>query len=298
MIVNSLYRAYFELYRTTSTEGELLPLSGKAKADFDLLSVKNGVVYSPAYDIREIGTTGTYVFEVVPEEATDYHFEIVLTGDIVNPDFIVDAQAYFTSIDDLALSGNRLITITVQTSGLVPIPGVSVDIYNNAQNVRYTGIPLVTDSNGQAVFSANDGTYKVRMAKVGYTFTVPETLTVSGNTVISYIGATLIEPAAPPAAGAIRVFDFCFMPDGVTPMATVDVKASMNIHELPYDYNGRLHSGKTVAGTYNASTGRVYWDIAPGALCSFFIKNAMDTEIKKRIPMTALGNEIRVEAIP
>jgi hypothetical protein len=150
---------------------------------------------------------------------------------------------------------------------------------------------------GQIVIGRDNGTYKVRSMLAGFNFvTTSIVVNNADQTVIIYGDAATAD--APPPAGAIRVYDYCFLPDGVTPMAAVDVKASMNIHELPYDYNGRLHSGKTVAGTYNASTGKVYWDIAPGALCSFFIKHAMDAEVKKRVPLTAPGNEIRVEAIP
>ena len=196
------------------------------------------------------------------------------------------------------LTGIQSVTLQFyRTATTTPIPDVVIDVYDSTETARLNGIQLKSNVSGQIVIGRDNGTYKVRAMLAGFNFVTTSVVVNSADqTVIIYGDAAAAD--APPPASAIRVYDYCFLPDGVTPMAAADVKASMNIHELPYDYNGRLHSGKTVAGTYNASTGKVYWDIAPGALCSFFIKNAMDIEIKKRIPMTAPGNEIRVEAIP
>jgi len=200
MIVNSIYRSYFELYKTTNIEGSLDALSGKVKADFDVTCFKNGAVFALDYDIREIdpiNAPGFYVFEFVPDEATDYYIEFDLYGDPINPDFIIDGRAWNTSIDDLVMEGNRQVTISTLTPGLVPIPDVTVDIYDNSQNLRYTGITPITDINGQVRVSAKDGTYKVRLVKAGFTFTVPETLTVLGNTTVTYTGIGAVTIPAP-----------------------------------------------------------------------------------------------------
>ncbi len=178
--------------------------------------------------------------------------------------------------------GNRLVTLTFYlTATVTPIQGIEVDIWNNGQTVKQNGQPLTTDANGQITVSLNDGTYKVRPRKQGYTFTVPETLTVSGNTSQTYYGNT-IDIGAPLAANACRVYEYCFMPDDQTPMATVKAKAK--IVGLPYDYNGKYHSGQEIDGTYNAVTGVVYWDLVWGSRVEFFIRDIHEEEVTKVIP--------------
>lgn len=299
MIVGSIYRAYFELYKTNNTPGELESLSGKVKADFDVAAFKNGAFVTLDYDIREvdaINAPGFYVFEFVPDEATDYYIEFDLDGDPLNPDFLIDGQAYMVSIDDLLMGGNRSVTITVikDDGSLTPIQGVTVDVYNSAMSLRMTGIPLVTNSEGKVTFAAQDGLYRVRMIKAGFNFTNPEILTVAGNTLVDYEGSTDIVTEPPVPADAIRVYEWCFMPDGVTPMTSIT--GSATIIKLPYDHNGRLHSGQKINPVYDNVSGRAYWDLAPGCEVDFFIKYLHSVNIRKTVPDTVVGNEIRLSA--
>ena len=133
-------------------------------------------------------------------------------------------------------------------------------ILNSAQTSTI-GV-VYTNASGQAVVALDDGTYKIRLRKAGYTFTVPETLTVSGTTAQTYYGTT-VTIGVPTDINVCRVYDYCFLADDATPMTSVD--SDVRIVSLPYDYDDKLHSGDEITGTYNATTGLLYWDVVKGA---------------------------------
>jgi hypothetical protein len=78
----------------------------------------------------------------------------------------------------------------------------------------------------------------------------------------------------------------------------VSVIAKAQIQNLPYDYNGRLHSGDVLNVVYNAATGKGYWDLAPGSTVEFDQRVVRDRKITKTLPLTDPDNEIRLEDIP
>jgi hypothetical protein len=98
-----------------------------------------------------------------------------------------------------AVHGANAVTITVEddiTSS--PVPAVQVQIRNETETTLLA--TQETDSIGEVGFLLDDGTYKVRLRKLGaYTFSNPETLVVSGTTQDTYQG-TIISPSAPPSA--------------------------------------------------------------------------------------------------
>lgn len=168
-------------------------------------------------------------------------------------------------------TGANEITLLVETSAHVPIAGISIQIFNSDQTLLVaTGS---TSLLGQCVFALDDATYKVRLSKVGYNFTVPETLTVSGATTDTYEGEA-IGAGTPSASDVCRVYDYLYQPDGTTKPAVVVAKAK--IVSLPYDYSGKLHNGLLVSGTYSASTGLVYWDLAYGCKVQFTVQGFLD----------------------
>lgn len=70
-------------------------------------------------------------------------------------------------------------TATVQTSGGAPIDGVEIWISTDSAGSSVVAGTLSTNSSGQAVFMLDPGTYYVWMQRSGYTFTNPQTATVS-----------------------------------------------------------------------------------------------------------------------
>ena len=189
-------------------------------------------------------------------------------------------------------------TVTIQfyrTATTTPIPDVAADVYDSTETSRLNGIQLKSDVDGQASFGRDNGTYKVRAMLAGFTFTTG-TVVVNDDDVTIIIYGEAVGADAPAPVGAMRVYDLFFMPDGVTPMAAAPV-APAKIINLPYDYNGRLHSGQSLDVTYNAVTGKGYWDLAPGATVEFDLRNFRDRVIQKTLPLTDPDNEIRLEDI-
>lgn len=174
-------------------------------------------------------------------------------------------------LDGLVPTGDRTITLQIyETATTTPIVDVSVSILNEGETV--TLAKGVTDSNGQYIVALDDATYKVRLRKAGGEFTVPETIVVTDDATEELFGDTIII-AAPADPDVCRVFDYLFLADGVTPQpaASIDVKAQ--ITELPFDADGKLHSGDIIAEVYDEGTGLVYWDIVQGATVSFFVND-------------------------
>jgi hypothetical protein len=101
-------------------------------------------------------------------------------------------------------SGISQVTLTID-DGTNPVEGVRVNVYDSGNTTLLRG-GLTTDVAGQVVFAIDDGTYKVRLALSGYSFTVPETLTVSGTTTDTYSGTSLISIPSPSAPDLCVIF--------------------------------------------------------------------------------------------
>ena len=104
-----------------------------------------------------------------------------------------------TSQDILAQvtgTGNRAITIHVQDAVAAPIADVVV---------RIGTASVTTDTNGDALFTLDDGDYDVYLRKDFVTFTVPEALTVVGDGTHPYTGA-VFAPSVPTQPDTCVVF--------------------------------------------------------------------------------------------
>lgn len=190
------------------------------------------------------------ILEDTGELQTDWH-------DGGRLDLLLDAVAVPT--------GTNTVTITVN-DGTNPIADVTVYIYDSTNTVFVTSV--VTNASGVATIYLNNAVYARRLLKTGATFTNPATLTVSGNTSVTYSG-TAVTIGAPDDSDACRVYEFCYDQDGATPLTTVTATAT--IKTTPYDYDDKLHSVVAVTGTYNSTTGLLYWDIVKGARVKFTI---------------------------
>lgn len=181
------------------------------------------------------------------------------------------------------MSGANAITITVYKQATsTPVPDYHISVYNSGETNLLAVI--MTDANGQATINLDNGTYKLRGRKAGYVpVNTVETLIVDGVEAMT-IYATEISIGSPDDVNACRVYEWCFMPDDVTPMSSVT--ATAKILSLPYSYDGKLHSGVEIDGTYDSVSGKVYWDLVHGAKIKFKIEDVLP-EITKVVPSVA-----------
>ena len=100
--------------------------------------------------------------------------------------------------------GASMVTITVETGAAVPISGAQVDVFD-ASNTNFV-LRAFTNVSGQLSLALDDGSYAVRLFASGFSFTVPETLTVSGATAVTYVGTGLVTITPPSAPNLCVIF--------------------------------------------------------------------------------------------
>lgn len=199
-------------FTVTDNSGGVVTLSQNAR--LDVQQVRDAMKLAPA-----AGSP--------PADSVDKHLDDIITAiAAVSP-----------------ATGSEMVTLTAQTSGLVAVPDVSVGIYDSANTALIS--THVTDSNGQVVTALNDGTYKVRLRKAGYTFTVPETLTVSGATSDSFT-ATAWAPSVPSAVDLCVVFG-TLVDAGGDPLTGAIIEARVAVPDAVGGY--RLANPKETATT-------------------------------------------------
>ena len=101
-------------------------------------------------------------------------------------------------ISQVTGTGNREITIHVEDADTNNLQDVLVRIGEASQ---------YTDVNGDAIFALDDGSYDVILRKNFVDFTVPESLTVSGDATHDYSG-TLIEVSTPENPNTCVVYGY------------------------------------------------------------------------------------------
>jgi len=80
---------------------------------------------------------------------------------------------------DASGSGTLAYTIKAATSGGAAIYGASVFVTTDAAGSYTVAGPSTTNVSGEVTFMLDPGTYYAWMSKDGYTFTNPQTVTVS-----------------------------------------------------------------------------------------------------------------------
>lgn len=159
-------------------------------------------------------------------------------------------------------TGTNTVTITLtETGGVIKIPGATVSIKNQAgDTLLATG---TTDANGQVQFMLNDGTYSVYKQKLGsYSFTNPETLTVSGNTSASYIG-TPISVSAPASPDICKLYIYAYNTDGT--VISSGLIGSIRIKTPPYSVSTLNYEGEEIALQYDVAGLCWYANMPKGA---------------------------------
>jgi len=159
-------------------------------------------------------------------------------------------------------SGSNVVEITVTDGEDVPIQEVKVEIWNSDESVLVTY--GTTDAEGVVNLTANDGTYRVRMIKGGWSFTT-QNLTVDGAESVTYTGESRSVPG-PASPDVCRLYEYLFLPDGSPPSTLAARAATLRIFTLPFDDDAAVYSGTAIDGTYNATTGLIYWDVVQGAV--------------------------------
>lgn len=167
-----------------------------------------------------------------------------------------------------SLTGSNTVTLTLYLTGTTtPILDARLEIWNfDLSSILTFGI---TDANGQISFTADNGNYKVKFKKSGYSFTTPDDLTVSGDTTTTYYGDT-ITITEPSESNTCRVYEFCYGQDGLPVQEAYGIA---RIVSIPLDDGGVLYTNDEVQGTYNSENGLIYWDIVYGAQVKFTISD-------------------------
>ncbi len=176
--------------------------------------------------------------------------------------------------------GANDVTITVVDQDTDPLPDATVAVLNSDESVvLWTD---VTDSNGQAGGTLDNGSYKVRIRKAGYSFTTPLTLTVSGDTEQQYAG-TAVSPSAP-APGMQTLYGDIITLGGIAADAIVEALTLIN----PTVTAGpQIVSADPVYATPNAS-GRFEISLVRGATVRLTVKShAGKSIVQKDIVVTA-----------
>jgi hypothetical protein len=120
-------------------------------------------------------------------------------------------------------AGSSSVTLTTQLSpALTALADVVVTLMDSTDTVVQDS--KKTNASGQVIFSCDDGSYKVRLAKAGYSFTTPQSLTVSGDTAATYSGTAIVAPA--PAAGCQTLYGYVY-DSSLTAVAGQEVTAEI-----------------------------------------------------------------------
>lgn len=107
--------------------------------------------------------------------------------------------------------GPFAIVVHIQDALAVAVADATVRILNSTQTITYD--EKLTDSLGNATFALAAGTYRARISKPGWTFTVPETLTVTADGSAIYSGSEVLDTTPP--VGTQLLKGYCILPSDV-----------------------------------------------------------------------------------
>ncbi len=169
-------------------------------------------------------------------------------------------------------TGARTVEITVVDSGGSPVPDVSTGVYNSDGTVLLTA--GMTGPSGNLNVALDDGDYSIVFRKGGYSFTVPESITVTSDDAFTFSAAELVI-SLPASPDECRVYDWVYHAGDSIPS---NVDATARIIRLPFDYEGRLYTGRAIRARADVS-GFIFWDLPRGASVHFSIPEAGVTRV-------------------
>jgi len=230
----------------------------------------------------EIGSTGYFVFglsNITTPPTTYADLFWVMTNSTTE---VTGNMIFGGSIEDtVRLSGANVVTLTIEETDETPIAAAEIQLWNSGQTLLLD--TKTTNSSGQVVFSADDGSYKVVASKPQVSFTVPEDLTVSGTTAQTYNGTpNVITPGSGAGECEVSIFASSQAPSSYLS----SLKGTAQIKQLPTSVSGVYYSGQKITGTYDSTTGRLYWLLPRTAVVSFVV-DGLGISSEKTIPSQA-----------
>jgi hypothetical protein len=148
----------------------------------------------------------------------------------------------------------------------------AVTCFDNTTGLETTSTMIYSSSITDGSQTGSEVTYKLYGGTNGKTYTVKILVTTSAGNTYEDRGYLVVDDVGIPASvKSCRVYEYLTNQDDYTKPSGIVAKAKIKV--LPYSYNGTLHSGSVVEGTYNATTGLVYWDLAWGAQVEVTIDN-------------------------
>lgn len=235
---------------------------GKVQSDFDVSFYKDNVLQvSPSFTIAETADSGLYTFQFTPATTGYWHADIH-SGGGASHDYDADLDVVNHTVDDLydLVSGQlglKEVTITVEDSSDVAVPGMRINVFNGSNTVFLCS--GTTNTSGQVVFSLDAGSYKLRLAKYGIATTSADLTVTSDATQAVTVDVTATSVTAPTDASVCRLFaDFIEMDGTVYEGLKVMVE---NLY-LPTSNMAMVQREKTYTSN---SSGHVEFDVVRGA---------------------------------
>ena len=206
------------------TIADNLPKTGNA-AQITANIYLDGVA-NPVDDVNptELGA-GYYVFDVTAAESNGDNLVIVPVSSSPGVMVIGVPGSIWTIPQNAVPAGAYKVSMQFYvTSTVTPISDVLFDIYNDTETIKMNGSAIVANSLGQASFLINNGSYKIRPAKAGVTFTTAS-LTVSGADTSKTVYGDAVSYPTPAAGmqtiiGNVRKLDWS-IPTGETVTAEI-----------------------------------------------------------------------------
>lgn len=172
-------------------------VAASASLTVNLAPVEGSGFTSGQDDLHSIRTAiNSILVDVSPSDIAAAVWDELIVGHLT-------AGTTGKALSILAPQGTRQITLHVQDQNSIPVPNVYVAIYDSSNTTLLYVVQ--TGSNGNVVFNLNDGTYKFRPIKVGYTFTTPQTVVVTGDATVN-VAATAFQPPVPSAPDMCVIF--------------------------------------------------------------------------------------------
>ena len=153
--------------------------------------------------------------------------------------------------------GSNAVTINVKDDSAVNVVDCYVEIWDSAGTSFISRTN--TNSSGDVTFNLDSNTYIVKMHKTGYYF-ANQTLVVNGTESEAYTG-TILTPDAATDPTLCRIYGYYFDPAGATYSA---VKSLIKLTAI-YEAADNNYYTSELVGTYNTTTGLLYFDVIQGA---------------------------------
>lgn len=215
---------------------------------------KGGVLVDSSANITCVETASS-VYRVtinaalINTPAIDY---ILVVSDLVNE--ATSQIVEFTAFEITGVAGPRAVTVHVRDSAtLLPLPDVQVYV-RDTSNIMTINKGLTNDS-GNYNTGLKEGTYQVILRKTHVDFTVPEIITVSGDTNVTYNGVAF-SPSLPIAPDTCVLYGYVMDISG-NYLKNAKITATETDSNT---YSGEFKVLKLVKSTTSDQNG--YWELS------------------------------------